>query len=315
MALLHGALDWRSIGVQRGLHCYSRSEVLNAQRIMNNMLKVQSCILFTCIIAAWLFVLPIYLFACLCGSFWLLCALPFSYAASRRLVNNPAVFKKNHPLRQLLAAVQWHSWFSAVPVVEDFGSSIACCHPHGLLSLGTLSMLHFVPGSRTVLAVAPVLFYIPIIGLLGPYLGLVPASKRGLQAVLKSERTLLILPGGVAEIVCTEAEECTMFIQRRMGLFKLAFEAGRDLQIVLIDGEENLYRPLRIPFLKQRIWLSWATNLPFMLPWFGGYYNTFIPRSISLQAKLLARVEVSKANTFFDMKNMYEKQLQHYKLI
>jgi hypothetical protein len=163
------------------------------------------------------------------------------------------------------------------------------------------------------MAVTPLLFYIPIFGLLGPYLGLVPSTKKGMRAVLKSERTLLILPGGVPEIVCAEAEECTLFIKRRMGLFKLAFEAGKDLQIVIIDGEQDLYRPFHIPFLKQRIWLSWVTNLPFMLPWFGGYYGTFIPRPIPLKATLLERVEVSKADTFFDLKKNYEKQVNFLK--
>ena len=282
------------------------------------IMKIKNCktsFLFACILVAWLFVLPSCLFACLCGSFWLLCALPFSYAASRRLVNSAVVFKEDHTLRQLLSAVAWHDWFEACAVPSDFGESIVCVHPHGLLSLGTLSMLHFVPGSRTVLAVAPALFYIPIFGLLGPYLGLVPATKKGLQAVLKSERTLLILPGGVPEIVCAEAAECTLFIKRRMGLFKLAFEAGRDLQIIILEGEEKLYRPLCLPSLKQRIWLSWATNLPFMLPWFGGYYGTFIPRPIPLKARLLKLVEVSKATSLFDLKKYYEIRLQNYKII
>ena len=277
------------------------------------MLKIKNCILFTCVIAAWLFALPLYLVACLCWSSCLLCAFPFSYAASRRLVRNPVVFKANHTLRQFISAVSWRDWFGASAVQEDFGNSIVCCHPHGLLSLGTLSMLHFVPGSRTVMAVTPLLFYIPLFGLLGPRLGLVPATKKGLLAVLKSDRTLLILPGGVPEIVCAEAEECTLFIKRRMGLFKLAFEAGRDLQIVIVEGEERLFRPLKIPCLKHRIWLSWATNLPIMLPWFGGHYGTFIPRPIQLKARLLKLVEVSKCETFFDMKKCYEKRLQSYK--
>ena len=269
--------------------------------------------LFSFIMFAWLFLLPLYLFACLCCSSCLLCTLPFSFAASRRLVRNPVIFKRNHFLRQLLSAVSWRDWFGAKAVQQEFGNSIVCCHPHGLLSLGTLSMLHFVPESRTVMAVTPLLFYIPLFGLLGPYLGLVPATKKGLLAVLKSERTLLILPGGVPEIVCAEAEECTLFIKRRMGLFKLAFEAGRDLQIVIVEGEEKLYRPLKLPLLERRIWLSWVTNLPFMLPWFGGHYGTFIPRPIQLKARLLKLVEVSKCETFFDMKKCYEKRLQSYK--
>ena len=150
------------------------------------MLKIKNCVLFTCIIFAWLFVLPAYMFACMCGSFWLLCAFPFSYAASRRLVRNPVVFKYNHMLRRLLSAVSWCDWFGADQVTANFNNCIICVHPHGLLSLGTLSMLHFAPGSRTVMAVTPLLFYIPIFGLLGPYLGLVPSTKKGLQAVILS---------------------------------------------------------------------------------------------------------------------------------
>ena len=210
----------------------------------------------------------------------------------------------------MLSSIAWRDWFSATPVPALFGRSIVCVHPHGLLSLGTLVLVHFVPGSNTVMAVAPILFYIPFFGLFGPSLGLVPSNKAGLLAVLKTDRTLLILPGGVPEILCGEAEEKTAFISPRVGLFKLAFHKGRDLQIIVVDGEENIFRPLRLPFLKERMWLSWAFNFPVMLPWFGGCCGSFVPRPHRIAARPLELVEVSKAKTFLELKRDYENRLQ-----
>ena len=272
------------------------------------MLQVKDFCIFAAVVFAWLFVMPLCFLAVACGAFWMLCLLPFSFALSRRLVRQPTVPKSSF-LRKLLSAIAWRDWFSATPAPALFGRSIVCVHPHGLLSLGTLALVHFVPASNTVMAVAPILFYIPLFGLLGPSLGLVPSNKAGLLAVLKSDRTLLILPGGVPEILCGE-EQKTLFISPRVGLFKIAFHEGRDLQIIIVDGEERMFRSLRLPFLKERMWLSWAFNFPVMLPWFGGCYGSFVPRPHHLAARPLQLVEVSKAQTFFGLKREYETRLQ-----
>jgi len=274
------------------------------------MLQVKDFCIFTAVIFAWLFFMPLCCLALVCGAFWMLCLLPFSFALSRKLVRKPPVPKNNSLLRKLLSSIAWRDWFSATPVAASFGRSIVCVHPHGLLSLGTLALLHFVPGSNTVMAVAPILFYIPFFGLLGPSLGFVPSNKAGLLAVLKTDRTLLILPGGVPEILCAEAVQKTLFISPRVGLFKLAFHEGRDMQIIVVDGEEKLFRSLRLPFLKERTWLSWAFNFPVMLPWFGGCYGSFVPRRHRISARSLQLVQVGNSDNFFDLKREYENRLQ-----
>jgi hypothetical protein len=84
----------------------------------------------------------------------------------------PTTVVSQSVLRDVVAAIPWHSWF------EDFqpltmGRSqegrnhrgrIIVSHPHGMLTMGVLCGVHLVPGSQTVMCVAPLLFYVPIIG-------------------------------------------------------------------------------------------------------------------------------------------------------
>ena len=272
-------------------------------------LSLRDFCIFCIIIFGWIFCVPIICMICFSFSALLLFIFPMSYIACREAVRTPRIHK-NSLLRTALSSIPWHQWFRTDCLNYKYSKNTSLfVHPHGLMCLGTLSLIHFVPGSNTILAVSPFLFYIPFFGWLLPWAGVVPATKRGIVLVMQSDSNLLILPGGVPEIICGERGVQTFFLRQRMGIFKLAFAHKQTVLPIVIKNEEKMYNLISLPCKIQRLFLSWSCNIPLCFPWFGGIWGSFIPHRVHLEVKVAEAVRGSAASSFLPFKNLYMRSL------
>lgn len=274
-------------------------------------ITVKGFIVFSVLVSLWVLLTPLLLLLCWSVSGMIIFTFPLSLLLCSRTVYNPSIHKMSS-FRVFISSIPWCQWFNASPIKGPFTKNmIIFAHPHGLLSLGTLMLIHFVPESETILAASPFLFYIPIFGWLLPWMGVVPATKRGLSLVIESDSVLLFLPGGVPEIVCAENCRQGFFIKRRMGIFKLAWQYKQTILPIVIENEEKMYKLLQLPFQSTRLWLSWVFNIPFTFPWFGGIWGTFIPHRVPLHLIVGEKVEPGAASSFFTFKSLYIRALKN----
>jgi len=185
-----------------------------------------------------------------------------------------------HPIRKLLSEIPWHEWFPCNTLSIN-KTSVVAVHPHGLLCCGALVGIHFVPGSQTVFCVAPLLFYIPVLGWFIRVLGCIPAKRDIMLSCLQQGCSVIVVPGGVPELVMAEQRNDKKWFQRS-GFIRLANEAHVPIQTVFVHGECATYAMLEAPFLQTRVYWAWKTNVPLAFPAFMGWYGTWLPKRVPL---------------------------------
>lgn len=180
----------------------------------------------------------------------------------------------NHPIRKWMSNIPWYEWFPCNQL-QFKDQCIVAVHPHGILCCGAVAGIHLVPGSTTVFCVAPILFYVPVIGWFLRVLACVPATREVMQAALREGHSLLVVPGGVPEIVLAETgNDAERFA--RHGILRL--EPPVPVHVVFVRGECSTYRMFQGPLLDARVWLSWRFNIPFVTPVLLGWYGTWLPK-------------------------------------
>lgn len=208
----------------------------------------------------------------------------------------------NHPLRRIVSHIPWHEWFPCNTInIEE--TCVVAVHPHGVLCCGALAGIHFVPGSSTVFCVAPLLFYIPILGWCIRILGCVPAQRNIMLKCLQKGHSLVVVPGGVPELVLSEQCNDKKWFERS-GFIHIAREAKVPIKAVFVQGECNTFAMVQGPFLRARVHWSWKTNIPLVLPCFVGWYGTWLPK----RAPLILRTKMIDAQN----KNEYYRTLKRF---
>ena len=204
-------------------------------------------------------------------------------------------------LRQWVNCCPWYEWFpcNRISIHE---TSIIAVHPHGLLCCGALAGIHFIPGSQTVFCVAPLLFYIPILGWCIRALGCIPARYDIMSGALKQGFSVIVVPGGVPELVSAETGDDCQTVQRS-GFLRLAHEINVKVHCVFVKGECATFTMWKAPFHDQRVQMSLKSNIPFVFPMFLGWYGTWLPKRVPLFLNI-RRIET------YD-KQEYYLQLQH----
>ena len=203
----------------------------------------------------------------------------------------------DHPVRCWISNIPWHEWFPC-NTLQFNNQCIVAVHPHGVLCCGAVAGIHLVPGSKTMLCVAPILFYVPVIGWLLRALACIPATKHIMQTALRSGHSLLVVPGGVPEIVLAETGDDHRRFARH-GILRLGPQVP--VHVVFVSGECSTFHMLQGPLLDLRVWLSWRLNVPIVMPILCGFYGTWLPRRQPLK---LVTQEVSPVN-----KTTYNKVL------
>ena len=231
------------------------------------------------VIFIWIWSLPLLILSSLLLTPVALVLLPISFVISM-WVQRRCPVTTTSSLRRFVSSMQLHQWFpcNTVPIPRQV---VVAVHPHGLLCCGALVGIHFVPGSTTLICVAPSLFYIPVLGWCLPLLGCIPANYAAMQAVLRQGHSLLVVPGGVPELVLAEtANDCALY--PRYGFLRLARVVGVPVMSVFVKGECATYSFIRLPLLQWRVGLSWFSNIPLVFPLFRGYYWTWLPKRTPL---------------------------------
>ena len=260
-------------------------------------MKVVHILLLAVLTFCWIWLLPL-----LCIGFFfsvpvIVVSLPISIFISITLQwwQHGQIYVE-HPIRKSMSMIPWHKWFPC-NCIEIPETSVVAVHPHGLLCCGALTGIHFVPGSKTVFCVAPLLFYIPILGWFIRVLGCVPARYDIMLQCLRAGHSILVVPGGVPELVMAEVRNDRKWFKRG-GFIRLANEAGVSIQMVFVRGECSTYRMLEGPGHEQRVQASWRTNVPMVCPIFLGWYGTWLPRRVPLTL-CLKKTDAREVNDYY----------------
>lgn len=203
-------------------------------------------------------------------------------------------------IRTFFNNLDYTFWFHSIDRVKipTTEHHLICSHPHNIFSLGILLSVHFTPNSKTVIAVAPVVFHIPFLGFFAAHLGCIPSSKESIMSALKTTSVILI-PGGVPEIVCYEQD---ILFTERYGMFKL----GSPI-LPVVTTSRHYYVPCA-PLYDLRLFIARRYNIPIVFPWIFGYYGTWLPKRIPIRVKVLAVEERTRKDYFQEIKDaMYNK--------
>ena len=209
----------------------------------------------------------------------------------------------NNILRRWISYCPWYEWFpcNTISISE---TSVVAVHPHGVLCCGALAGIHFVPESQTVFCVAPILFFVPVLGWCVRALGCIPARYDIMLLALRKGHSLIVVPGGVPELVMAEVGDDYQTFERS-GFIRLAQEAQVPIQSVFIKGECQTYAMWKAPLHDKRVYLSWKLNVPLLFPFFCGWYGTWLPKRTPLVLKT-QRIESTTKQEYYS----YLKQLQ-----
>jgi len=171
-------------------------------------------------------------------------------------------------------------------------SVLVCYHPHGLIPCG-FALNGAVRGrSKLPAAVpawlpidarcsgvqAPVLFKIPILRhILLAFGCCVPATKKGMHALMRAKTTYGIIPGGSEECSIHVSGEEHLYLRKRAGFIKYALQYGYTIVIAFSFGESDLYSSLAL-LRPLNLWL--VKRFGFVLPVFwGSRFCPLLPRS------------------------------------
>jgi hypothetical protein len=244
-------------------------------------MKKRHIILMAFIIFCWIWSLPLLLIAFVFAIPSAMVLLPLSIALSCTLqYYYHDVVIPNGQLRRIMNRIPWSQWFpcNQINIPE---TSIIAVHPHGLLCCGALAGIHFIPGSDTVFCVAPILFYVPVIGWCLRLIGFIPAKYDIMFKTLQNGHSVIVVPGGVPEIVLAETRDDSQRFERH-GFLKLARKACIPVISIFVQNECKIFNMITLPFLHQRVALSYYLNIPIVVPVFFGYYGTWLPKRIPL---------------------------------
>lgn len=122
-------------------------------------------------------------------------------------------------------------------------------------------------------AVASVLLRIPLLRHLLQWVGDVDVSARSVRAHLAAGTSVVLVPGGVAEIYETRPDREVLVLRERLGFVRLAHAAGAALVPIYIFGNTSAFRvrppPPGVADLARRarmslpsFWGRWGLPLP-----------------------------------------------------
>lgn len=244
-------------------------------------MKLKHIVLFAAITFIWIWSLPLLIIGSIImlPGFWILTFALFVIGTIIQFKEHSKIIP-DHWLRVILSDIPWYEWFPCNTL--HFEEGVIASGPHGILCCGTLAGIHFVKGSKTCMCIAPIVFYVPIIGMLARKLGCIPADYHHMKLALEMGLPVLVVPGGVPEIVMMESADDQLKFKRH-GFLKIAAEVGAKVHAVHVQGECNTYKLVKGPFFHTRIYISWLLNIPIVMPIIIGYYGTWIPKRTPLK--------------------------------
>lgn len=268
-------------------------------------MKVVHILLMAILTFCWIWLLPLLCIGFFFSVGWIVVFLPVSIIISLSLQwwQHGQIYAQ-HPLRRIMSMVPWYQWFPCT-CLDIPDTSVVAVHPHGLLCCGALAGIHFVPRSKTVFCVAPLLFYIPVLGWVMRVLGCVPARYDIMLQCLRTGHSVLVVPGGVPELVMAEqGDDRNWYV--RSGFIRLANEADVPIQMVFVSGECSTFRMFQGPFHTARVQVS--RTIPLVCPIFWGWYGTWLPRRVPLLLKMHTTRVKNKTDYYNELHKLSAQQ-------
>lgn len=153
--------------------------------------------------------------------------------------------------------------------------------PHGLYpfsgACATISEMVDV-FSHMQIAVAPAALRLPFIRQLMGWIGCIRADKDSIRAALRRGASVGLFPGGIGEMLRTDAASERILLQDRKGFVQLALEQGVPIVPVYVFGQSVLWSQLQLPQWVQRLsrWLRVSLILPY------GRFGMLVPHKLPL---------------------------------
>lgn len=127
------------------------------------------------------------------------------------------------------------------------------------------------------------IFVIPVLKHLWSWLGMDAISRRAMKTLLDDGRSVLIIPGGVAECLQMRPGVETIYLKKRFGFVKLAIQTGASLVPAFTFGQTRSYSywrlgPPLVPHVVAEVfaracrvapmvfWGKWGSPIPNMVP-------------------------------------------------
>lgn len=212
--------------------------------------------------------------------------------------------------RDMIACLKLRTWFKSYKVHWKGDSfipknSLIVAHPHGILCCGML-IYHF-ENKHTVMAVAPVLFYVPVFGWFARSWGLIPATDFMIRKALNEGHSVILYIGGVEELIATC--ERKLYIQPRWGYLKIINDLKINVISVWVKGEYDTFMSPPLPFLKLRQRLVKYVKVGIMFPWIFGWNSIWMPRPVALDL-YIRNCGVSELTSLEAIKGWYHQHLR-----
>ncbi len=198
--------------------------------------------------------------------------------------------------RENLAKLNYQWWFGKVPKVHLEKKFLVCFHPHGVLCTAAIVCIHLK--NDTKFAVAPLLLYMPIIGLFAKNLGCIEATEEEICKHLK-KHSVILCPGGIPELVLQR------HYTRRIGFLRIAKKMN--VPILPVVCKTNFYYVPRLPLESIRIHLA-KLNIPILF-FPLGWYGSFLPKRKNIQLEVFKPYFVESNRTLEEHRKKYYKIL------
>lgn len=202
-------------------------------------------------------------------------------------------------IRSIANNIDFSYWFGKIDRVSiPEETHLICSHPHNVFCLGALLSIHFQPKSKTLIAVAPLIFHVPIMGWIAAQLGCIPSSRKSINTALKNGLSVILVPGGVPEVVSYERNE--LYTDRKSFL---TLEAPI---LPVVTTSKHYYIP-PAPLYDLRIFIAKRYHLPVIFPWIFGWRYTWLPERKPITVKVLDVKRRTQEEYFQEIKSIMYK--------
>ena len=255
------------------------------------------------VLSIWLVTLPLTILGCLLLSPSIILFTSVSLVLTLYLQTTYLdVLYEGRWVHRCVSAIPFRSWFRNF-VVQDARQQkttpvLYSIFPHGKFCFGPMLGIHFDTKENTKFAVAPILFYIPIFGLILYYVHCIPASRHHIRQALRGGWSVILSTEGIPGIICSEKKR-TVYYTKRWGAFRIARDTPTPMVVVWTEGEYDTYDRRSYPLWSLRVWLAHSMQLLVTFPFLWGErvfgVPTFLPKSsCTLVVKISEEIDIER---------------------
>lgn len=201
-------------------------------------------------------------------------------------------------------SLEWEDQASFVDAAVKGTPSIIGCEPHGVLPLSIISFADYcyygadTPSivKETRAMATSTIFYLPLLRQLWSWLGIDPISRAHMRGLLERGRSVLLIPGGVAECLRMTPSCEVVYLRKRFGFVKLAMQTGAQIVPAYSFGQTRTYSYWKLgPPLCSDATTSALSKVIGLAPMaFWGRWGTPMPRQAKIHTVVGKAIPVEK---------------------